>query len=387
VSLVGPQTDKKVIDVCKKVFGDVGDVCEKISEWCVKRETPGVQNAIPKGKVANVFVVIEPLSRLLIRHEADVLDVTTVPTYAGHSVPAILHTKLHAVVRRQMLAMLHEWYDRKGFEELKKDEVTGKYFGDGYKYTCVVRPYARREKGERAEEAVEGYCKKCPACMIFGYAAMEERTYNVKSRIEGDLYVAPVSETNACVTVTFNAVDDITKTTYIGAGPEPTGALYQLRLVEVGTPFIGKIAIKDVTLAELMLTLVALARTTRIGGRVTHFGEIKIHIPAILFSSYEVGSGYEIANNLLVKFGGSAVKLEQVLNEVEQYVSRYGNRGILVVDRGLAEKLRELTQGDVDDIILRAWRDSIVFKESLDQFVGRSVEDKGRSRAVGALLE
>lgn len=370
---MGSQTDGKAMEVCKKVFGDA---CKEISEWCIKR-TEGIQNAIPKGKVANVFVVIEPHSRLLIRHEADVLDVTTIPTYAGHSVPAILHTKLHAVMRRQMLAMLHEWYDRKGSEELKKDEIMKEYLKDGY--TCVVRPYAKREKGEKVEEAVEGYCKKCPACMIFGYAAMEEGSYNVKSRIEGDLYVAPVSETNACVTVTFNSVDDITKTTYIGTGPERTGALYQLRLIEVGTPFIGKIAIKDITLAELLLTLAALTRTTRIGGRVTHFGEIKVHIPAILFSSYEVGSGYEIANNLLLKFGGSVVKLEEVLNEVEQYVRRYGDRGVLVVSRDLAEKLRRLTQSDVDNIVLSAWRDSVLFKRSLDQFVGRLVESKGQS--------
>jgi len=344
-----------------------------VVKWCVKRVSEDIRNAIPRGKVANVFIVVEPLSRLLIRHEADVLDVTTVPTYVGVNVPAILHTKLHAVVRRQMLAMLHEWYERGGGEELKKDPITKGYAGTTY--ACVVRPYVRREKGEKVEEVVAGYCKKCPACTIFGYAGMDEE-YNVKSRIEGDLYIAPVSENHACVTVTFNAVDDVTKTTYIGVGEERTGALYQFRLVEVGVPFVGKVVLKDVTLAELLLTMVAMARTSRIGGRTTHFGEIKIHIPAVLLSSYEIGSGYEIANAILQETGGSRVRPEDVLNKVVQYVNNYSSRGTLIVDRDLAEKLRGLSQSEVDILILSAWKDAALFKKSLDSFVGRSSEGK-----------
>jgi len=357
-------------DICKKLFGEK---CEDVVKWCVKRVSEDIRNAIPRGKVANVFIVVEPLSRLLIRHEADVLDVTTVPTYVGVNVPAILNTKLHAVVRRQMLAMLHEWYERGGGKKLEKDSITKGYADRTY--TCVVRPYIRREKGEKVEEAVAGYCKKCPACMIFGYAGMDEE-YNVKSRIEGDLYVAPVPENYACVTVTFNAVDDITKTTYIGVGEERTGALYQLRLVEVGVPFVGKVVLKDVTLAELLLTMVAMARTSRIGGRTTHFGEIKIHIPAVLLSSYEIDSGYEIANAILQETGGSRVSPEDVLNKVVQYVNKYSSRGTLIVDRDLAEKLRNLPQDGIDTLILSAWRDAALFKRSLDRFVHKSGEGK-----------
>jgi len=351
----------QVEDICKKLFGNEA---YKVIEWCIKREKADRYNAIPKGKVANVFVMIEPQSRLLIRHESDVVDVTTVPTYAGYNVPAILNTKLQAVMRRQMLTLLHEWYDRNGRNMKELVE----------KYVCVVRPHIRREKAQKPEEDIEAYCGKCPACLIFGYVSMEEASYNVKSRVEGDIYVAPVPDTKACLLTTFNAVDDVTRTTLIEMGAERTGALYQLRLVEVGVPFVGKIVLRDMTLAELMLTLVTLSRVTRIGGRTTHFGEIKIHIPAILLSTYEIGSGYELANIMLMKYGGNLVKPEDALSNVEEYVNKFSGLGISIIDRSLADKLRGLTQGEVDALILRAWRDIKIFKESLDLFVKQSTE-------------
>ena len=107
-------------EVCKKVFRER---CEEVAEWCIKRKEkePDKYNAIPKGKVANVFVVIEPLSRLIIRHEQETTDVTTIYTYSGFSVPAILNTKFQSgAVRRQMLSLLHEWFDRVGSKYLNE---------------------------------------------------------------------------------------------------------------------------------------------------------------------------------------------------------------------------------------------------------------------------
>ena len=350
-------------DVGEKIFGEK---YKEIAEWCVKREKPDKYNAIPKGKVANAFVVIEPLSRLIIRHEQETTDVTTIPTYLGFSVPAILNTKFQSgAVRRQMLALLHEWFDR-------NKDIASKELGID-KYTCVMRPYMRQARERQVPEEFEGYCKACPNCLIFGYAVQEGAGYNVKSRVEGDLYVATLPEEKCVISITFNAVDDIAKTTYRPEAPETarTGALYEFRMIEVGTPFIGKLALRDMTFAELLLTLLTIARTTRVGGRTTHFGEIKVHIPAILFSKYEIGGGYEIANRILGKYAEKTPTLEDVINEVAEYVKRFENQGILILDRELADSLRKLSQDEVDAIVLQAWKDSLVLKQSLDLFVGK----------------
>jgi CRISPR-associated protein Csc2 len=355
--------------VSEKVFGNN---INKILEWTVKRERPDKYNAIPKGKVANVFIVIEAHSRLIIRHEQDTEDVTVVPAYTGHSVPAILNTKFQSgAVRRQMLVMLHEWFDRKGKHHI--DELG---YGRGT-YTCVVRPYMRQERERQVPEEVEGFCGQCPSCLIFGYAVREAAGYNVKSRVEGDFYVSPIPEEKSVIRVTFNAVDDITKTTIMpGEGGARTGALYTYRMIEVGTPFVGKLVLRDMTFAEMMLTLLAVARTTRIGGRVTHFGEIKVHIPAILISKYEIGSGYEIVNMILGESGGRVLNREEVINKVAEYVKMFENQGILVLDRILGDKLRGLSEEEVDAIIPEAWKDTLIYKESLDMFVGKQMKQQ-----------
>lgn len=363
---VKPKQEVSIEEVGRKVFGNT---YPEIAEWCVKRERADKHHALPKGRVANVFVVMEPLSRLIIRHEQETTDVTTIPTYLGYTVPAILNTKFQSgAIRRQLLTMLHEWYIRN--ERAAKE-------GLGISsYTCAMRPYLResREKGAKIPEEFEGYCGGCPNCLIFGYAVQEGGGYNVKSRVEGDLYVGVMPETRCVVSVTFNVVDDIAKTTYRPEAPKEarTGALYEYRMVEVGTPFVGKLALRDMTVAELLLTLLAVARTTRIGGRKTHFGEIKIHIPAILFSKYEVGSGYEIAHRILPENEKKRPTIEDVISKVAEYVNGFANQGILVVDRGLADKLRSLSEGEVDAVVLQAWRDARELKESLDMFVYKS---------------
>ncbi|MCS7139560.1 MAG: type I-D CRISPR-associated protein Cas7/Csc2 [Candidatus Nezhaarchaeota archaeon] len=354
-------------EIGKKLFEEK---YRAIADWTVKRDKPDKYNAIPKGKVANVYVVIEPLSRLIIRHEQETLDVTTVPSYLGFNVPAILNTKVQSgAIRRQMLSLLHEWFNRN--KDRAEKELGG--LAEIKDYTCVMRPYMRRAPEERKiPEGFEGYCGKCPNCLIFGYAVQEGAGYNVKSRVEGDLYVSPVAEHKALVTVTFNAIDDIAKTTYrpeVGPGPERTGALYQFRMIEAGVPFVGKMALRDMTLAELLLTLMTISRTTRVGGRQTHFGEIRIHIPAILFGKYEVSGGYDIVNKIASEEKVPTPK--DVMNEVMKYVREFEGQGILILDEKLGDKLRGLREEESDEIILQAWKDVLIYKRSLDQFVSK----------------
>lgn len=354
--------EEEIVKLVEKAGREVfGDSFDDVRKWCVVRKDVSWENAIPKGKVANVFVIIEALSRLLIRHEQESTDVTEIPTPLGFNVPAIINTKMQAVVRRTMLAILHEWFNR-------NKKVASKVLGIE-QYGCTLRPFIRREKGTGTpEETFTGYCGSCPNCLIFGYAVQEGAGYNVKSRVEGDLYVATLPSDKAIVPTTFNAVDDVTKTTQM-PGME-TGALYTYNLIEAGTLFVGKISLRDMTLSELLITLVSLARTSRIGGRQTHFGEIRIHIPAILFSTYEVGSGYEIAQTVLSSVKGRPT-IENVVNKVAEYVGKFEGQGILVQDRELANKLRTMKRNYLDAVVLQAWKEVLLFKTSLDMYVGK----------------
>jgi len=351
-----------VAEVCRELFGDK---CEEIAErWCIERSDTSITRAMPRGRVANVFIVVEAQSMLLIRHESDHPDSVDIMTVYGKPVPAITGTKMHAVFRRTMLSILHDWYDRN--RELARDGEKG-VWRESREYDCAMRPFIKERSSERKGEYFSGYCGMCPNCLIFGFAGMGSVGFNVKSRVEEDLYVGTAFSDKVIEERTFNAVDDILKTTEM-PGTE-TGALFTLRLVSAGTLFVGKPVLRDMTLAELLLTLITISRTSRVGGRQTVFGKIAIHIPAILFTSFEVGSGYEIAMEVLKRVGEKRLaSLDDVKKVIRDYVSRYSSSGILVTDDDLAEKLRKLSQSRVDDIVLEAWRDVLKFREALEKF-------------------
>ncbi|HIQ56000.1 MAG TPA: type I-D CRISPR-associated protein Cas7/Csc2 [Pyrodictium sp.] len=365
-------------DVALELFGK--DVFSKLRDekWFVIREKPDRLLAVPRRpRVANVFVVVEAQSELLIRHEG--ADDFTEFEVAGRSVPGILNTKMQAVWRRTMLGIQYDYYEKRR-ESLMKI-IRGRIADDKYiaklsSWVCYLAPRARSAAKKEAE-VIEPYCTVCPSCLIFGYAAQEEAgMYNVKSRVEGDVYYGLCTSAKCVVQRTFNAVDDVTKTTIYGGGEERTGALYRLSLIEPGTVFVGKVALRDMTLAELLLALVALARISRVGGRQTHFGRIKVYVPAIVFSGFEKGSGYEVAQQIFSK-GVEKAGLEEALNAVTNYAhSIASSEDIVLVSRDLADKLRNLELDKLYAIVEQAWLDVLVFKKSLDMFVYSSTGKK-----------
>ncbi len=367
-----------VSEVGKKIFGEQ---INEIGKYTVEKEKPDLRLALPRGRVFNVYVIIEALSELVIRHEGET-DLTVI-SLDGLEVPAILNTKVQAVERRTMLKLLHKFYDNnkeyvlnlvKDYNEYRisrgKDAETfnGTIQSNEYRkkleegleaaigaYNCAVRPYERRG----GEEKVAGYCRLCPNCLIYGYAVEEGLDYNVKSRVEGDLYLATLPTSKCVTTRTFNAVDDVKKTT--------ERALYKLRVVEPGTLFVGKIAVRDVSLAELLLVLLSISKIDRTGGRVTHFGRVRTHIPAIVVSDSERGSGYDLARKIFGKYKEGTGDLENTRNTVAEYVSTVG--GIPILIRDIASNLRSLSDSEVNAIIEQAWNDVIVYRESLDLYV------------------
>ena len=337
---------------------------DEVKGFLVPKEKVMPELAVPKGKTINVWVVIESQNELLIRHEG--ADDVTEFEVNGITVPGILNTKFQAVTRRQMLRTLYKFKEQNPSKMKELYDMASK-LGVSNKeklkeWLCYLVPGAKSSAKKDSEVMKGGYCTICPNCMIFGYVAGEQGTYNVKSRVEGDAYFGLCPSKLCVVRRTFNAVDDVTKTTYMGEEKVETGALFSLSLVEPGTVFVGKLALRDMSPAELLLTLHSIAKVDRIGGRVTHFGRVKVHIPVITFDYTENGSGYEIAKGLI---GDKKVTLEEAINNV---VENAKGR-VKVAKRDLADRLRELDDERLNKVVEEAWKDSLIFKASIEKMV------------------
>ncbi|UXD21659.1 CRISPR-associated protein [Ignicoccus pacificus DSM 13166] len=328
----------------------------------VPKERVDPSLALPRGRTVNVWVLIEAQNELLIRHEG--VDDVTEFEVNGITVPGILNTKFQAVQRRQMLRTLYSFKDLHPEELDKLYSLAKKYNVSNAEnlkdWKCYLTPGTPSKSKQQEEIMKGGYCTICPNCMIYGYVAGESGTYNVKSRVEGDAYFG-LCPSKLCVTRrTFNAVDDVTKTTYMEGGT--TGALFQLSLVEPGTLFVGKVALRDMSPAELLLVLHSIAKVDRIGGRVTHFGKVKVHVPAITFDYFEKGSGYEVAKALV---GDKKVDLEEAINKVVEMAKGE----VKITKRDLADELRNIEEGDLMETVKEAWRDAITFKASIEALI------------------
>ncbi|MEM4912493.1 MAG: type I-D CRISPR-associated protein Cas7/Csc2, partial [Metallosphaera sp.] len=214
------------------------------------------------------------------------------------------------------------------------------------------------------EERMGGLCRECPNCMVFGYAVGEEEKYNLKSRIEGDIYLATIPEKRSVELRTFNAVDEVTHTTFIQAEGGRTGALFRLSLIKVGTPFVGKIAMKDLSPAEFVLALYSLVSTTRIGGIKSDFGKIKIIIPAIALCDHEVSSGYEVFQK--VKEIDNPAEIVRKINE---HVKSFEKECIVFTSENFSSKVIDIVSRSKHDIIEEAWKNGLNFKKSIEEFI------------------
>ena len=352
----------------------------QLAGYLVEKPRPDPYLALPRPRTVNIFVVVEAQSELVIRHEGG--EDFTEFEVAGYRVPGILNTKLQSAQRRALLRLLYSHYDRRRDALVASVEEAFRGWGDAAlpmtgrdkvleKLRRGWRCYMAPKQGRKSdEEIVEPYCGFCPNCIIYGYAGLEEAgSYNVKSRVEGDVFYG-LCRSSACVTQrTFNAVDDVTKTTFYTGGE--SGALYQLSLIEPGTVFVGKIAARDLSAAELLAVLLALAHVERIGARVTHFGRVKIHVPALVFSSFERGSGYELAAQALRGSSGGPLGLEDAVNAVTEYAKRQAleDQDLFVAKRSLADELRRMDADSVDAVLEAAWLDGLAFKSSIELFL------------------
>ncbi|BBG26099.1 hypothetical protein IC007_0604 [Sulfuracidifex tepidarius] len=200
--------------------------------------------------------------------------------------------------------------------------------------------------------------------MTFGYAVGEEEKYNLKSRIEGDVYLATLPEKKSIVIRTFNAIDEPTHTTFIQAEGARTGALFRLSLIRVGTPFVGKIAMKDLAPAEFAFVLYSLINTTRVGGTRSDFGKIRIIIPAIALYDHEVSSSYEIFERTK-----ELENLSEIVRKINDQVKSYQAECQVFTSEDFSPKVSEVVGCNKHEIIKEAWSNGLNFKKSIEESI------------------
>ena len=295
----------------------------------------------------------------MIRHEGG--EDVTLASLDGDKYPMILHEKLVSAWRRQMLEVLRSDYDA---HKAEINKVLGK--DEKYQWHCSLRPFqTKKSKKEEKVEKMGGLCRECPNCMVFGFAVEKEGAFNLKSRIEGDVYLATIPERKSVVVRTFNAVDEVTHTTFIQGEGERTGALFRLSLIRVGTPFVGKVAMKDLSHAEFALALYSLATTSRVGGIKSDFGKVKVIIPAVAFCDHEVGSGYEVFQQVK---GIEDVK--EIVRKVNEYVTKnFGKECKVFTSGDYAPKVIELVNENKHTVVKEAWENGLNFKKSIEEFI------------------
>ena len=343
----------KAKEIVSKILGQ-----DKLDSFFIDLSSPNKNYVVPRGRVANVFVVIRAEGELLIRHEGG--EDISLAVIDGEKYPMILHEKLVSAWRRQLLEILRADYD---LHKQEIDRIRGK-IDDWF---CALRP---AKKSSSSAEVVVGLCTECPNCMMFGFAVSKEKDFNLKSRVEGDLYLATIPESKSVVIRTFNAVDEVTMQT-ISTGSskgQQTGALFRLSLVREGTPFVGKIALKDMSYAEFLLSLYSLAVTGRIGGNKSDFGRIKIMIPAIALCNYEVSSGYEVFG--LVK---GKEDVQEIKTAIANYVKSFSDECKVFTSDDFAKEIVSLVNKNRHEVIEEAWVNGLNFRKSIEEFIASDV--------------
>ena len=349
-------------EIVQNLFG------EKLDQFFADLSKVDKENAVPRGRVANVFVVLLAEGELVIRHEGG--EDVTLASLDGDKYPMILHEKLVSAWRRQMLEILRSDYDA---HKAEINKVLGK--DEKYQWHCSLRP-TQTVKDKTIEEKMGGLCRECPNCMIFGFAVGKEETFNLKSRVEGDVYLATVPEKKSVVVRTFNAVDDVTHTTFIDGEGGRTGALFRLSTIRVGTPFVGKIAMKDLSYAEFALALYSLAVTSRVGGIKSDFGRIKVIIPAVAFCDHEVGSGYEMFQQVK-----GMENVSEIVRKVNEYVGKtFGKECRVFTSEDFAQKVVELVSANKHDIVKEAWENALNFKNGIEEFISSTDKEGKKSK-------
>jgi len=327
----------------------LGDL-EGIESYLASRE--GADRLLPKGRIVEVVYIGLVTNFSLFRTEGTGnIDVVEIPRKG--TVPVIMPQKIVAITRRRLTGLLRLYREkekrreeeRKGTNKIR--EILRKAAELGYiraksgeiDWDCWIQP----PLGEGTDLGMDGFC---PACTIFGAVLTQDLNQNLKkdmnigirSRVAMDpaFSVYPYYE--------FKTHQKVSEGSLSTTGT----ALFKEPHVEPGSIVIGKLALYDVTKAELIAVLLSLVSSERFGGGQMKYGGLKIIPVAVAGSHYETISAYQLAEQLIC---GEKESLEAVAKKVAEILPSKNKFKIAVnfSDSGMESKLLSELLGILDD--------------------------------------
>jgi CRISPR-associated protein Csc2 len=219
---------------------------------------------------------------------------------------------------------------------------------------------------------VNEMCQRCPECALFGSAASDE-SISITSRVMYD-EAYTIRALSAIVEEFFQNApgDDYAK--------KPTSGIREPDFFKEGVLFPCVVALKDVTVEEVLFFLNITDRNSRYGATGTRFGKTQNHILGVYASHREGPSSLEMTRGIALKLaedvkGDDALK--QVMYRDTLPVDDVKTAATTVYEE-LSEKQRieygtKLDEKAVSDV-LNELKDDKIVKSQLVQQIGKIQE-------------
>ena len=228
---------------------------------------------------------------------------------------------------------------------------------------------------------VNEMCQRCPECALFGSAASDE-SISITSRVMYD-EAYTIRALSAIVEEFFQNApgDDYAK--------KPTPGIREPDFFKEGVLFPCVVALKDVTVEEVLFFLNITDRNSRYGATGTRFGKTQNHILGVYASHREGPSSLEVTRGIALKLAGDVksgdanppldmnAKLKQVMYRDTLIVDAVKTAATAVYEE-LSEKQRieygtKFDEKAVSDVLNELKDDGIV-KSQLVQQIGKIQE-------------
>jgi len=170
---------------------------------------------------------------------------------------------------------------------------------------------------------VNEMCQRCPECALFGSAASDE-SVSITSRVMYD-EAYTIRALNAVVEEFFQNApgDDYAK--------KSTSAIREPDFFKEGTLFPCVVALKDVTVEEVLFFLNITDRNSRYGATGTRFGKTQNHILGVYASHREGPSSLEVTRGIALKLANE-MKTEDSSNDLDTKLKTMMYQDTLSID-------------------------------------------------------
>lgn len=368
---------------------------------------------LPKARIIEIVYLGVVTNYSLFRTEgASTIDTVELPS-KGVSTPVIMPQKITAITRRRLTELLRKYSMAKGnkdqiedfvrraiklgyvkafqhigisADELPKGQQLEKLMSIEIDESNIILQFKNNSKKEFqiSSDKIEWNCwiqppiqqgtdlgmdTYCPACVLFG--AVLTDADNLFMRASGGSLNIGI-KSRVVVDPAFSLYPRYEFKTHqkVGEGTlSTTGmSLYKEPHVIPASLVVGKIALHDVTEAELLAVLISLVSAKRYGGRQTRYGGLEIYPVAISAGAYEKISALELAEQLASE---NKKPLNDAISETLKYLNNKFVSLVTNTGNGYKHTFREALLQYLDDtdkfkqLFKELWEDALSFDKSL----------------------